>query len=234
MNVRKIDPIKLTKETAYLAGFVVGDGHISDAKKSKVDQSQDYRISIEILEKYLIQHIYKIICSIINTKSLPVLKINKATQSITYVLQIRNKSLYHFLTNDLEIPNGAKSFVVFIPPVIMRGSKLIKRYFMAGLFDTDGGIRGKGIGFTTASMRLQADVLIILNEFEITHFKEQWINKKYNRTYYGIQIRGTGIGKFLNTFPVVNTHRLAKFNHLFCGDAGAAKRDRGLKKSVQA
>lgn len=212
MNIGKIQKIPLNKETAYLAGVIVGDGHISNATKSKKDKSPDYRIHIEVCEEEFLKTIYEMIISIIKTKS-PVKKKTKENKQDLFYFQFRNKSFHYFLTVDLEISKGKKSHIVRVPEKIFTSINL-QRHFLAGLFDTDGGRRGKGIGFTSASKGLVDDTSQILENIDIIHRKEKWMNKKYEKEYFGIRIPQKEIDKFLNIVPVQNKTKLKKIQTL--------------------
>jgi len=140
MNIGKIYSIPLNKETAYLAGVIVGDGHISNACKSKSDKSKDYRISIEIIERVYLEYIVDSIRAFVKTKSKIKERINnRGNRTKLYYFQFRNKSFHHFLTHDLCIPSGNKCSSVRVPEKIF-GSLNLQVSFLAGLFDTDGGI----------------------------------------------------------------------------------------------
>lgn len=180
MRYVKVEPIELTLKTAYLAGVVVGDGHISNSFKSQNDKSRDYRIVIDVTDEHYSMLILRLIKSIILTKSTPRSPRLRGNRKKSFYLQIRNKSLFYFLTASMGIPAGAKSSVVSVPANIKYSDLSIKRYFLAGLFDTDGGLRRNSIGFTTASRELILDVSDLLKEFSIKHTLEQWNNKKYD------------------------------------------------------
>ena len=226
MNIGKVKSIKLTKKTAYLAGVIIGDGHISDSFKSKTSKSKDYRIVIDIADKDYLYLITKLIKSVIRTKSIPKNSKPRGNRKERLCFQFRNKSFFYFLTRFLEIKKGAKSSEVVIPAKIKNSPESIKKYFLAGLFDTDGGFRGNTLGFTSASEELITDISRILIEFSIKHFSEKWLNQKYDKNYYGLKIRRKEIDKFLNTFPLQNHEKLVRINNKFCGDAGVVKRDR--------
>jgi intein/homing endonuclease len=134
MNIGKIEDIPLTQQTAYLAGVIVGDGHISNSFKSKTDKSKDYRIVIELGELEFLQYVVKEIKEIVSTKSV----VKKVKKSNSHIFQVRNKSFYHFLTQKLSIPSGKKSSIVSIPEKIKYANDTLKKSFIAGLFDTDG------------------------------------------------------------------------------------------------
>jgi len=224
MNIGRISEIELNPETAYLAGVIVGDGHISNKTKSKSDQSKDYRIAIELNDLTFIKLIEKIIKDIIITKSTtkkrPKIKGNRQQ---LYYFQFRNKSFHHFLTTTLGIKSGKKSAEVVVPKKIMQSLNLQKS-FLAGLFDTDGGIRGNTIGFTSASFSLIEEIHGILENIDIKNSKESWINKKNNQAYFGIKLHSKSIDRFLNELPFQNKEKLNKV-FLSRGRAGAVKRD---------
>ncbi len=228
MNNKKIESkIKLTPKTAYLVGVIIGDGHIVNSSKSKTDHSTDYQIRIDISDKEYLVYLSKVIKSLIYTKSQPQSPKIYGNRMERLYFQVRNKRLFKFLSEEMEIPKGAKSSIVFVPNKIKNSSKEIKSCFLAGYFDTDGGFRGNSLGFTTASQILHKGTIELLNEFGIKHLKERWTNKRYNKEFYGIRIYKGEIDKFLKLLPLQNTEKLERINKRFkCEDAGVAKRDR--------
>lgn len=228
MNYQKIESkIYLNSKTAYLTGVVIGDGNLSNyAKSKKSDLSKDYRITIDISDKNYLAFILKLIKSIINTNTTPKVPNQRGNRIPRLKLQVRNKNLFKFLSETMEIPKGAKSPIVFVPSIIEKSSQEIKKYFLAGYFDTDGGFRGDTLGFTTASKRLCEGVSKLLSEFSITHSKEVWLNKTYKKKFYGIKINKIQIDRFLSIFPLQNKEKLGRiYLKLKCGGAGAVKRD---------
>ena len=228
MHNQKIESkIDLTPKTAYLTGVIIGDGNLCGSTKSKTDLSPDYRISIDISDKEYLLNIEQIIKSLIQTKTIPKQSPQRGDRIPRWYLAIRNKGLFNFLCKDMEIPMGKKSNIVSIPPKILSSSDEIKKHFLAGYFDTDGGFRANALGFTMASKMLWMGVSKLLNEFNISHSKDRWINKKYNKEFFGIRIRKGEIDNFLNILPLQNKEKLGRINQRFkCGDAGVAKRDR--------
>ena len=227
MNIGKIYPIDLNEQTAYLAGVIVGDGHISRATKSKQDKSPDYKITIEVVDSDFLSVVASLIKEVINTKSVVKKTKPRIGKQQGYYFQFRNKSFYHFLTHDLSIPAGKKCFSVEIPTKILSSPEL-QRHFLAGLFDTDGGIRGKTIGFTSASKKLISDTSKILSDLNILHHTESWKNKRYNTDYYGIRIKAKDNDKFLNGLPLRNNEKLKKvFRH-----ADVLERSNGMVNSL--
>ena len=227
MNIGKIYPIDLNERTAYIAGVIVGDGHISHATKSKQDKSPDYKITIEVIDLEFLNIVASLIKTIINTKSIIKERRPRNGKQQGYYFQFRNKSFYHFLTNDLGIPSGKKCFSVDIPTKIL-SSPSLQHHFLAGLFDTDGGVRGKTVGFTSASKKLILDTSRILDDWNILHHTESWKNKRYNTFYYGIRIKAKDNDKFLNGLPLRNNEKLKKvFRH-----ADVLERSNGMVNSL--
>ncbi len=232
MNNQKIESkINLTTKTAYLTGVVIGDGNLANAVKSKKnDLSKDYAITIDTSDKKYLIFLFKLIKSIIKTKTTPKEPIQRGDRIPRLYLRIRNKGLFTFLNQMMEIPKGAKSSKVFVPSRIKNSSEEIKKHFLAGYFDTDGGFRGNTLGFTTASKNLCEGISGLLVDFHIRHSDEKWLNKKYNKEFYGIRINIGEIDRFLSTMPLKNKEKLGRIYLKFKrGGAGVAKRDRGYE-----
>ena len=205
---------KLDRNMAYLIGALVGDGHISNSRKSKSDRSKDYRISIEISDlDYLEKVLFPLFCSLVLTKGVPKRRKRKGKKESSYFL-LRNKQLYLFLTNEMEMIVGKKEGLI-IPGKIAGSNSLIKREFISGLFDTDGGFRGKSIGFTMKSEILRDGVIEIICSENITVSPDSWISGYNGLEYYGIRISKKDIVNFLNIFPLRNPEKLMKINHRF-------------------
>ena len=212
MNVGKINKINLNEKTAYLAGLIIGDGNISNSTKSKQNKSPDYRITIELIDKEYLLYVASLIKSIIKTKSKVVKRKKKKGKQEIYYFQFRNKSFYYFLTRDLIIPAGNKCSTVIVPEKIFSSISL-QSFFLGGLFEADGGIRGKTIGYTSSSNQLINGISRILKNLKIIHNKECWKNNKYNRQYYGLKISKKSTDKFLNEVPIMS---IKKRNKVFC------------------
>ena len=205
---------KLDNNLSYLAGAIAGDGHLKGGIKWKgKDNSPDYCINVHSNNKEYLELILKLIKEKIDTKT----KISKGKRA--YYLSIRNKNLHTFFNKELEIPLGKKSDKIIIP------SKLTNNqinYFLGGLFDTDGGIRGHSIGYCSASKQIITEINTYLNSIKIDNTSDSWINKKYQKEYYGIRIKKSSINNFLKTIPLKNIRKLEKIRR----DAGVVKRAR--------
>ncbi|PLW79862.1 hypothetical protein C0585_05545 [Candidatus Woesearchaeota archaeon] len=215
MNIVKIKKFKLCPDLAYLTGVIIGDGHLANATKSKNDKSADYKIVVDISDKDYSKYLTNLILKFIKTKSRPKEINQSSNRKKRYCMQFRNKSLFYFFTIDMEIPKGKKSDIVKVPTAIINSDSNIRLNFLAGLFDTDGGFRGGTLGFTSASKKLILDISVLLNELKIRHMCESWINKNYNKQFYGIRIKKNQIDKFLNTVPFRNFEKRRRILNRF-------------------
>jgi hypothetical protein len=213
--------IKIEKDLFYLAGVIAGDGHLNKGVKWKgKDESKDYGIIITSKDEEFLKVVLNLIKTKINTKT--EIKPGKRSNYIS----IRNKELHNIMNKWFEIPTGKKSDILFIPKKIKNSEYLM--HFLAGLFDTDGGLRRGSIGFCSASKQLMEDVSVCLSKTDIENSKDSWINKKYNKEYYGLRIKKSKIQRFIETIPLKNYNKLIKITNR-CGSAGAVKRARDLK-----
>lgn len=217
---------ELDCDMAYLIGALVGDGYISDRCKSKKYLSKDYRISIEISDtKYLEEVLFTLFTNVVSTKSVPKRRIRNGKKESSYFM-IRNKNFYYFFTKEIGLIAGRKEGLV-VPPKIMNSNAKIKRNFVAGLFDTDGGFRGGSLGFTMKSKTLRDEVITLLLENKIRSNGDEWVASYNGLSYYGLRIVKRDIGNFLKQFHLRNLEKLEKINQRFfksCGSAGAVKR----------
>jgi hypothetical protein len=194
--------LKLDNDLIYLAGVIAGDGHLKGGVKWKgKDNSRDYCINVHSNNKEYLNLILKLIKEKINTKT----KVCKGKRA--YYLSIRNKELHTFFNTNLDIPLGKKSDIIKIPNNL---TEIETNHFLAGLFDTDGGIRRNSIGYCSASKKLISQIHNYLNSIGIENTKESWVNKKYDKKYYGNRIIKSSISRFFKTIPLKNNKKLKK------------------------
>ncbi len=208
MNIHPVETIPLNFTSAYLAGAIVGDGHITKGLKTK--HSYFHRAIIEIGDKSYAELLLKMFKELVPTTTTVKVRYRTGRQPL-YTVAMNNKSFFHFLVFDLKIPTGAKSKIVCVPNKIKCASEDVKSAFLAGIFDTDGGKRGKTIGLTSASLQLICDVQDLLLQFDILSSFEVWRNTKYNCFYYGLRIRRGSIDTFLSSVPVQDIQKFLPF-----------------------
>ncbi len=219
----------LDSDMVYLIGAILGDCYLSNSHKSKKDFSKDYRIAIEMTDiDYLHREVFPIVKNLTSSTSIPKNRKRKNKKESSYLI-VRNKRLHNFLTKNIGIPSGKKSGTIFVPQQIQEALQPIKRDFLAGVFDTDGGFRGKSLGFTTKSKVFRDGLYLLLEEFEIKCYKEEWLNKKYNKNYFGLNISKSDIVRFLNEIPIRNHEKLKRINERFGLHVGVPERSNGLE-----
>lgn len=223
---KQITKFELNNKTAYLTGVILGDGHLAKGNKSKTSKFKDYKIDLDFSDIQFLKHTLLLIKSIAPTTTQAKNYEKRINRKPRLRIQLRNKELFTFFSEQMEIPQGAKSSIIKTPELIKNSNSDIKKYFLAGYFDTDGGVRGDTLGFTTASITMQKDVSQLLKELNIKHSLERWINKKYNKVYYGIKLKRSEIDKFLNILPLRNFEKLSRIRQRFKrGDTKVAKWD---------
>lgn len=218
----------LNSETIYLLGAIYGDGHIRDGTKSKKDKSIDYKIGFEITDlEYLEKELLTIFKIITNTKSKVRIR-KKKDRKITGILEIRNKDLFLFYTQEIGAHKGKRPRELDIPQKIKNTPLESKNHFIAGYFDTDGGFRNDSLGLSSKCRLFRDFFCEILAKNKIEFSKDSWINKKYQQRYYGVRIKKNSIDRFLNTFKLRNKEKLARINARY--HARVPERSNGLEE----
>ena len=128
-------PSYLTNELAYYIGIHVGDGCLNMYKR-KTCNTTDYNLEYsghaidesEFHKDYIIPPIKELF----NID--PWTGIGKKTTIKTY---FRSKAVFTFLSNVVGLPVGSKRDIE-IPTLIKMSDLEIKKFFLKGLFDTDG------------------------------------------------------------------------------------------------
>ena len=171
-------PHNIEENLAYLLGAILGDGHITKIAD---------RISFEVFEKWLAKKFKSKVMTVFahNLNLRTIFRLDRGTTS--YGLNFDNKPAVRLFTNFLSVPRGKKSHIIIVPDIINKADKNIQLAFLEGVFDTEGCIRRKGLRITSASKDFRdglCDLLSILGE---KGSKDEWINKKYNKKYYGLQ-----------------------------------------------
>jgi len=116
--------LPITPEIAYITGFLIGDGNISDDYRIRaVEENEDYiGFFAEMFGKAF-------------GKS-PKIYFDKYNNS--FVAYVYSKEIWEFLVTELEIPKGNKSRIVKIPSKIRDSAEKIKSAFLSGIFDAEG------------------------------------------------------------------------------------------------
>ncbi len=170
-------PLNLTNEVAFLAGVIIGDGHL---RKSK------FQIVVELTKYSLLQKI-KRICLTSFERNFNISRERiRPNKKNTRQIIIDGKAIHNLMNIVFQIPRGKKSYSVKVPSCIKTSTKSIKRAFLQGILVTEGGKRRRGYGLSTASKKLRRGIGFLLTELNIQFKQDSGIHKKYGREYYGI------------------------------------------------
>ncbi len=180
-------PHFITAELAYLTGAILGDGHLN--------KKQD-KIGFEVAEKWLAEKFAQNV-KIVFDHTLPIhQRLDRGR--LRYFVIFGNKSAKRIFNKIMEIPVGKKSNIITVPSLMKSSSQEIKNFFLEGVFDTDGGKRGKNrLGLTSASKRFRDGIFDLIEEQGIKVSKDEWVNKLYNKSYYGLRFSKSANPKFM-------------------------------------
>lgn len=182
-------PTELTPDIACFIGFVLGDGNLARKKK---------RITIELVDKVLIKKIKNLVLYSFNKRIKIFKRIDKReNRQIRYFVYIDNNAIYSLLNRIFEVPIGKKSDIIKIPNIIKISSDNIKKAFLIGVLASDGGKRQNRLGLSTASKKFREDLHSLLIELGVNNHKDQWINKKYKKEYFGLTFNQNEISNTL-------------------------------------
>lgn len=180
-NITKI-PLKITTDLAFFIGIVMGDGHITKRK---------YRISLDTTKPDFARKFSRLLNKTfdINVRYILILDKRK-NRKLRYRFDINNKPICLILTDIFKIPKGKKSHIITIHPMIKNSRSKIKMAFLRGVIDTEGGKRKKiYTRISTASKGFRDDLTAILKDLNVNVHIDQWVNKKYQKEYYGLYFK---------------------------------------------
>jgi len=168
-------PLKITDKIAFVAGIIVGDGHLHNNKTggktieiSMVNQKIMLKVKENIEKSFWIRT--KIRMLLVGDK-----------QKL-YRINFSNTLIWSLFNELFEIPAGKKSYIVKEPLCIQDNLELEKMFF-TGLFLADGGMKHKSISYTTMSQKLSEDTQIFLRKIGISFKTRVWKNKNHGRVY---------------------------------------------------
>lgn len=174
-------PKIITKELAWILGILIGDGCVSDIRDGRIDVTKDSLYMMEKFSKCMFE-IFGIKITLIRPKNRNV-----------YVAYCHSWYIRNFLEQIGLSFNIARN--KYVPSCIFNTSPEIQKYFVQGLFDTDGGVGISCIHLTSSSEKLLREVqIILLNLNIISSFRA---SKKYRA--YKIHITGINAVKYMNT-----------------------------------
>lgn len=190
-----VDVPSLTPELAYISGVLYGDGHLVKNRKHLVLSISDLPYTKDVV-KPLFKTLFGIDVRVVKKNEKRLGRLDH------WRIEFTNKFVYSLFNTVFEIPSGKKSALLRIPKVIVHAPLDIKMAFIAGLFDTDGGLRKKGVRVTMSNPNFQKGVGELFSEFGMTPHFDKWFNRNTLRWYYGVWLNKRESIQFINSFPL--------------------------------
>jgi len=189
-------PRYITPKLSYLVGWLVGDGHFNDKGNHylvKISEKSTGQL------KYILKPLFK---KSFNVET-PIFKRFKGG----YAIQIGSKPIYRFLTQVLKIKVGK------IPEIVWRMDKINKKYFLLGIFDSEGCVHSGRfrLSFAQADRSFLEKIKTIFEkEFDI-HFNGPTFHKTKLGEWYTIKVDSKReVLKFYNKFGSCHIDKLQK------------------------
>lgn len=174
-------PVVLDENLAYLVAAILCDGHL---------YKDSFRVSFEITNEEIIKKFQAKLNTVFSMNYTYSIRIDKRkNRKKLFKIMFKSKPIVRLLTRLFNIPRGKKSHLIEVPEQVLCGSPEIKKAFLEGVFDTDGGHRGRGLGLSTASPVFRNQIAIMLEELNLKVSRDEWVNRKYNKKYYGLYFR---------------------------------------------
>ena len=196
MKYKPTLPKKWNSDLAYISGLLIGDGSMPKTKSKRKNGKFQQRYHIYFMSefKYFIDNIYNpIFLSLFSLKPWTEIKIRKGNK--LYISRIESKEVYEFFQN-LGFTTGRKARIATVPKM----PKKYHPYFLAGLFDTDGGKKGSGFGLCTASKSLALFCIDMFKRYNIPFHSCPW--KYKDHIYHQIYVKKGDMQKVLKAFPI--------------------------------
>lgn len=195
-------PKKWTGDLAYVFGLLIGDGSLPVSKSKRPNGKFQERYAIQFIceSKIFIDEIYSpTFKSLFNLS--PWVETRVRNGSTLYISRIESKTLYMYLKK-MGFTVGKKARIADVPKM----PKKYHSYFLAGLFDTDGGKKGSGFGLCTASEKLAIFCMEQFKKHNIHFHSCPW--KYKDHIYHQIYTKKGDMWKILKAFPIKNTSKI--------------------------
>jgi len=181
-------PRAFSPDLTWLVAALLCDGHLYPNGSGLAFEVGDLTLAKVFSSK---------INAVFEAKCMGIREINRVGRNTTYVFDLSNKPVCHFFNKIFEVPFGKKCAIIGVPKLIQQADIETKKVFLKGVFDTDGGKRGGGLGLTSLSERFVDNVSELLQEFGIAPHNESWINKKYQKKCFGSRFKIDANSMFL-------------------------------------
>ena len=202
MKYKPILPRRWTSDLAYIFGLLIGDGSLPKTKSKRANgkYQQRYHICFISASRNFIDAIYNpLFISLFNL--IPWIETRTREGVNLYISRIESKEVYEFLQKK-GFTIGRKARIATVPKM----PKKYYKYFLAGLFDTDGGKKGSGFGLCTASKYLALFCINMFKKYNIPFNSCPWRYKDH--IYHQVYVRKRDMGKVLKTFPIRHVDKI--------------------------
>lgn len=196
-------PSRWDENLSYLFGLLLGDGSLPIAKTIRPNGKRQTRHLVYFIsgEPEFINEVYiplfKKVFGLIPKSTLKI----KENGNRAYNCRIESKKIYNFL-NKLGYTVGRKARIANVPKM----PKKYQVYLLAGLLDTDGGKKGDGFGFSTASANLASFCIKMFERLDLPYHSCPW--RFNNHTYHQIYIGRKNMWKVLKAIPIRNVNKI--------------------------
>ena|SRR3989344_1116645 len=169
-------PKRLTKKLCRVIGIIHGDGNMSSSRIHITDKCLDYHI--QVLQP-LFKDVFNLELNLFHDKN-----------RNSYYSHVKDKKVYKYLTETLEIPKGAVRKNLKIPNYIKSLQDSLKASYISGLFDAECYIskRQAEISFSITCQEIFEFIKEFLNNKKIkfsTRIRDRRRNKEYEIYIYG-------------------------------------------------
>lgn len=172
-----VQPDTFEERWGLLMGYLVGDGSWTSRTSLAITvEHPETRAEVESL--------FTDLCRV------PSFTHDKRTTR-TGAVRVHDKALREFL-HRLGFDWGCEAHTKRTPWVVMRSPRPVVRAYLQGLFETDGTVTsgGKTVSFCSASRDLARETQVLLLNFGVVSRLRVKHNRKLNRDYYEVTIRG--------------------------------------------
>lgn len=206
-------PREITPKLAYLLGFIMGDGCLSDFRKIELNTGcPRYPIEIasdtwDFAEKVL-HPLFKEVFGI--KGHIYHLKNNKCKEYF-----LNSKVVYIFLHNICEMPLGKKKGKLRVPRIIKNSSDEVKMNFIAGFLDSDGYVyvKRKDVAFTQGDKRFLEEMKELIENLGFKTRKIYTQHKEWGTTY-SLSLSWKSVHDFAKATPSRHSEKSRKLRYL--------------------